>query len=120
MGGADHGFRFIQFPFNLAMPEAATLSNQSAGRSTVPLFEAATKLGIGCFTSVPLLQGQLARSGPKRGGLSPAQTALQFARSAPGSLAALIGQKEPNHLSENLDLAARPPWDAATFAAMLD
>ena len=28
VGGASHGFRFIQLPFNLAMPEAFTLSNQ--------------------------------------------------------------------------------------------
>ncbi|MHB8568021.1 MAG: aldo/keto reductase [Nitrososphaerales archaeon] len=29
VGGSDHGFRFIQFPFNLAMPEALVLRNQN-------------------------------------------------------------------------------------------
>jgi hypothetical protein len=27
-GGESHGFRYIQLPFNLAMPEALTLLNQ--------------------------------------------------------------------------------------------
>ncbi|MGP8077289.1 MAG: aldo/keto reductase [Thermoplasmata archaeon] len=119
VGGEGHGFRFVQFPFNLAMPEAATLANQSVGGTHEPLFAAASKLGIACFTSVPLMQGHLARTGPKRTGLSSAQTALQFARSAPGALSALVGQKDPNHLSENLDVAVRRPWDRATFDAML-
>lgn len=119
VGGEAHGFAYVQFPFNLAMPEAATFPNQPVDGAAVPLFSAARKLGLACFTSVPLLQGQLARSGPKRARLSPAQTALQFARSAPGNLAALVGQKSPDHLSENLELAVRPPWDRAAFEALL-
>ncbi len=119
VGGADHGFRFLQFPFNLVMPEAATLRNQPAGGEVVDLFSAARKLGLGCFTSVPLFQGQLARTGPKRNGLTSAQTALQFARSAPGTLGPLIGQKRSEHLSENLEVAARLPWGAEPFAGLL-
>jgi aryl-alcohol dehydrogenase-like predicted oxidoreductase len=119
VGGAHHGFRYVQFPFNLAMPEAAVVSNQSVGGTLETLFGAARDLGVSCFTSVPLLQGRLARTGPKRTGLTCAQTALQFARSAPGSLAALIGQKSPTHLSENLEVAARRPWDRATFDALI-
>jgi aryl-alcohol dehydrogenase-like predicted oxidoreductase len=109
VGGEDHGFRFVQFPFNLAMPEAAKVRNQPFGGARVTLFEAARRLRVGCFTSVPLYQGQLARSGPKRNGLTAAQTALQFARSAPGVIAPLVGQKRSEHLSENLELASRPP-----------
>ncbi|MGC2205288.1 MAG: aldo/keto reductase, partial [Thermoplasmata archaeon] len=69
LGGEQHGFRFVQFPFNLAMPEAAAVHNQLVGEDRLTLFEAAARLGIACFTSVPLLQGQLARGGPKRQGL---------------------------------------------------
>ncbi|HTP53881.1 MAG TPA: aldo/keto reductase [Thermoplasmata archaeon] len=119
VGGEEHGFRFVQFPFNLGMPEAATLPNQPVGKSFEPVFSAAPKLGVACFTSIPLMQGRLSRSGPKRNGLTSAQTALQFARSAPGSLAALVGQKDPAHLSENLELAVRRPWDRATFETLL-
>ena len=116
IGGEHHGMRFVQFPFNLAMPEAARARNQPVAGARGTLFEAAGRLEIGCFTSVPLVQGQLARAGPTREGLTAAQTAIQFARSAPGSLAPLIGQKRPEHLSENLEVAGRPPWDEAEFS----
>jgi aryl-alcohol dehydrogenase-like predicted oxidoreductase len=119
VGGDDHGFRFIQFPFNLAMSEATAVHNQLVGEERLNLFDAARRLGVACFTSVPLLQGQLARAGPKRQGLSAAQTALQFARSAPGTLAPLVGQKSSEHLAENLEIASLAPWDEAAFADVL-
>jgi aryl-alcohol dehydrogenase-like predicted oxidoreductase len=119
VGGKEHGFRFVQFPFNLAMPEAAAVHNQLVGDERLTLFDAATRLGVACFTSVPLLQGQLARGGPKRQGLSAAQTALQFARSAPGTLGPLIGQKSSEHLAENLEVAGLPPWDAGAFSDVM-
>ena len=119
VGGEDHGFRFVQFPFNLAMPEAVTLHNQPVGGSRTTLFDAAQRLGVSCFTSVPLVQGQLARSGPKRDGLTRAQTALQFARSAPGTIGPLVGQKSAEHLSENLEVAARLPWDVHEFRSFV-
>jgi aryl-alcohol dehydrogenase-like predicted oxidoreductase len=119
VGGADHGFRYVQFPFNLAMPEAARLRTQNAGGERLSLFDAARKLGVASFTSVPLFQGQLAREGPEAESLTAAQTALQFARSAPGSLGALVGQKSPEHLAENLKLAESPPWDEAEFRVWL-
>jgi aryl-alcohol dehydrogenase-like predicted oxidoreductase len=119
VGGEGHGFRFIQFPFNLAMTEAAVVHNQFVADERMTLFDAADRVGVACFTSVPLLQGQLAKGGPKRRGLSPAQTALQFARSAPGTLGPVIGQKSSEHLSENLEVASVPPWDAAGFAEVM-
>ncbi len=119
VGGADHGFRFVQLPYNPAMPEAARVRNQPVGGDVLPLFDAARRLGIGCFTSVPLLQGRLSRSGPKLHGLSSAQTAIQFARSTPGVIAPLIGQKTCEHLSENLEVAARLPWAATDFGPLL-
>jgi aryl-alcohol dehydrogenase-like predicted oxidoreductase len=117
--GEDHGFRFVQFPFNLGMSEAAAVRNQMVGADRMTLFQSAERQRVHCFTSVPLFQGQLARSGFRSGGLSPAQTAIQFARSAPGTLGPLIGQKQPEHLSENLSVADRPPWSAAEFAELL-
>jgi len=119
VGGKGHGFRYVQFPFNLAMPEAAVVHNQIVTDERLTLFEAAQRLGVACFTSVPLLQGQLARAGPKRQGLTPAQTALQFARSAPGTLGPLIGQKSSEHLAENLEVASLAPWDSAGFRDVL-
>ena len=118
-GGEAHGFRFVQFPFNLAMPEAASVRNQPVQGERRTLFAAAQALGVGCFTSVPLGQGQFARVGPTLDGLTAAQTAVQFARSAPGALSALIGQKRPEHLSENLRLAERAPWAESEFGRLL-
>ncbi|MCI4352957.1 MAG: aldo/keto reductase [Thermoplasmata archaeon] len=119
VGGEDHGFRFIQFPFSVGMPDAAVQKNQSVKGEKLTLFEAAQRLGVGCFTSVPLLQGQLARVGPVANGLSAAQTAIQFARSAPGTIGPLVGQKEPAHLAENLRLADRAPWERREFETYL-
>jgi len=115
VGGESHGFRFVQFPFNFAMTEAAVLRTQSIDGARVTAFGAVEKLGLGAFTSVPLYQGQLSREGPAASPLTTAQTAIQFARSAPGSLAALVGQKTPEHLAENLQLSTVEPWDEPTF-----
>ncbi|MCI4360371.1 MAG: aldo/keto reductase [Thermoplasmata archaeon] len=119
VGGAEHGFRFIQFPFNLAMPEAAALRLQPVAGQRRSLFEAAEALGVGCFTSVPLMQGRLARVAAVEGAGSAAIRALQFARAGPGTLAPLVGQKSPAHLSENLAVAGLEPWDRATFDAAI-
>ena len=67
-GGKEHGFRFVQFPFNLAMAEAAAARTQRVGHERLSVFDAAHRLHLGVFTSVPLLQGQLTRHGPPRGG----------------------------------------------------
>lgn len=120
VGGDDHGFRFVQFPFNLEMSEAAVVRNQPVKGERRSLLEAAAALGIGCFTSVPLLQGQLATDGPMSGQLSAAQTALQFARSAPGALTALVGQKRAEHLSENLAVAGMSPFDETEWRSLLN
>ena len=119
VGGAHHGLRFIQFPFNLAMPEAATLTTQPVEGRAFSLFDAAEALGVGCFTSVPLLQGRLARGTDPEEARHAATRAIQFARGAPGTIGPLVGQKTPEHLSQNLAIAATDPWDRATFDAGL-
>ncbi|HEV2428504.1 MAG TPA: aldo/keto reductase, partial [Thermoplasmata archaeon] len=119
VGGESHGFRFVQFPFNAFMPEAAVVRNQRVHEERCTLFQAAGRLGVGTFTSVPLLQGRLAVEGGGAPGLTRAQSAIQFARSAPGNLAPLVGQKSPDHLSENLRVAEKPPWPEAEFEAAL-
>ena len=46
IAGDSHGFRFMQLPYNLAMPEALTLHNQTAADGEASLLEAASALGI--------------------------------------------------------------------------
>ncbi len=107
-GGPSHGFRFVQLPFNRAMPEASERRNQRVGEERLTPFDAARRLGIACLSNVPLLQGRLARGAPV-GGRSPAQAALEFARSTPGILTVLVGVKRPDHLAEDLAVAGWPP-----------
>src|SRR4029078_3037722 len=72
VGGKDHGFRFIQLPYNLAYSEALLLKNQPAGaQDKLTILEAAGKLNVGVFTSIPLFQGRLLGAQiPDYGGMS--------------------------------------------------
>jgi aryl-alcohol dehydrogenase-like predicted oxidoreductase len=52
VGGKDHGFRFIQLPYNLAYSEALLLKNQSVGTErNLTILEAAALLKVGVFTA---------------------------------------------------------------------
>lgn len=122
VGGDGHGFRYIQLPFNLAFIEALGMNFQTVNGQRISLLEAALDLGIGVFTSVPLLQGQLLQQPrlPQFQGLeTPAQVCLQFVRSNPGVLAPLVGHKQPHHVEENLKVASVPPLSVEAFQAML-
>ncbi|HWS53885.1 MAG TPA: aldo/keto reductase [Pyrinomonadaceae bacterium] len=123
-GGDAHGFRFVQLPFNLAMPEALVAENQTHRGATVSLLEAARALGVTVVASASLLQGKVARALPERvreplGSLSTdAQTALQFVRSTPGVTTALVGMGRRAHVEENLQLAKLPPASAADYSRL--
>ncbi len=114
-GGESHGFRFIQLPFNLAMPEALTLANQTVAGEPVSLLEAAQTLGVTVMSSASIFQGRVARGLPETlretlGSLSTdAQTAIQFVRSAPGITTALVGMSTREHVEENLALVGVEP-----------
>ncbi len=112
VAGDKHHFRFIQLPFNLAMPEALFFQNQKLGDEYVSTLEAAEKLGLTAIASGSLLQGQVARGLPEAirdplGSLATdAQTGIQFVRSAPGITTALVGMSQRAHVEENLQLVA--------------
>ena len=95
IGGNEHGFRFIQPPYNLAYNEALVLKNQTIGtEKNLNILEAAAKLNIGIFTSIPLFQGQLLRASiPKYDGLND-QVAKLIQIIRPSVIAPLIGQKK--------------------------
>ena len=110
VAGESHRFRFIQLPFNLAMPEA--FANRSNGESVL---DAAARAGISVVASASLLQSRLARNLPEEiraklaGARTDAQRAIQFVRSTPGIAVALVGMSNPEHVRENLCLANVPP-----------
>ena len=63
VGGNKHGFHFIQIPFNLAYSEALLLKNQSVGiEKNLSILEAADRLKIKVFTSIPLFQRRLLKA----------------------------------------------------------
>ncbi|HCX30060.1 MAG TPA: hypothetical protein DHU55_09875 [Blastocatellia bacterium] len=121
VGGESHGFRFIQLPFNLAMPEALTLANQMVDSEQMSLLEAAEAFGITVVSSASIFQGRVARGLPENiresmGSLpTDAEAAIQFVRSAPGITTALVGMSSLEHVEENLHLAGVGPVKPEQF-----
>ena len=119
--GEGHGFRFVQLPFNLGMPEAHTLANETVAGDALTLLEAAEQLGVTIIASGSILQGRLAQGLPADlqetlGSLpSDAQTAIQFVRSAPGITTSLVGMSNRAHVEENLQLVGRSPLAPEQF-----
>ncbi len=112
VGGKNHGFRFIQLPYNLVYSEAALLENQDVGSiKNLTILEAAERLNIGVFTSIPLFQSRLLDANiPDYAGLTDqVEKLIQIIRSTPSIIAPLIGQKKPQHVQQNIKLADVPP-----------
>jgi len=124
VGGDKNGFRFIQLPYNLGMPEAVSVANETVGGEATTVVEAAFSLGITVVVSASMLQGRVARGLPDAirqplGSLATdAQTAIQFVRSTPGISTALVGMSKVEHVEENLSLIDKEPVGPEAFAAI--
>ena len=79
VGGDEHGFHFIQLPFNELMPQGAAVIGT------------ARQLAVTVVTSASLMQGRI-----------PPRRAIEFVRSQPGITTALIGMSRVEHVEENL------------------
>jgi aryl-alcohol dehydrogenase-like predicted oxidoreductase len=118
-GGVRHHFRYIQLPFNLAMPEALA---QTSSVGTV--LEQAARLDITVVASASLLQARLARDLPAElaaqfpGTHTDAQRAIQFTRSTPGITVALVGMSNPAHVRENLAVSRLPALAEEQYSAL--
>jgi aryl-alcohol dehydrogenase-like predicted oxidoreductase len=120
VAGAEHRFRGVQLPVNLAMAQAVAFRSQAAGGRRLPALAAARSLGLAAFGSASILQGRLSADLPPvvheafPGLDTDAQRALQFSRSAPGETCALVGASSPEHAREDFALArfAPAPEDA--------
>ena len=117
VGGNDHGFRFVQLPYNLHFDQAFMLKNQLVDGKSASILESAKQLNVGVFTSVPLMQGRLLdwAKGKPEFSAAPSVGLLQFIRSTPGVLAPLVGQKSDAHVSENLEVLKIPPFSEDEF-----
>lgn len=113
---SEHRFRAIQFPLNLAMPEALVERTQPWRlHSEQTVLACARELGLVTYASASLMQAKL------RGRLPPQtkdafgidddlEACLHFTRSAPGLTTALVGMGRPAHAKQDVGWAmARPP-----------
>jgi len=116
-GGKEHGFRFIQLPFNLMLDQAYMTKNHNVGGKTVSVLEAAQEFNLGVFTSVPIMQGKLLTTNviPELENFSASVRLLQFVRSTPGITAPLIGHKLESHVKENMNVMKIPPLSELEF-----
>lgn len=125
IAGDDHHFRFVQLPFNIAMPEALTRPNQLIDGKLVPMVQAARSLGIVLVTSAALLQGQLTKNLPPfiaaaLGRTENSSLALQFARSVPGLTTALVGMSRVQHVKSNAELVGVEPASREQFLKLFE
>jgi aryl-alcohol dehydrogenase-like predicted oxidoreductase len=124
-GGRAHHFRWIQLPLNLAMPEAFTRACQPFGGQLLTPLEAARAAGLQVQVSASLGQARILAklpAGPEAvlpGCRTPAQAALQFARSCPGVSTALCGMSRPEHVAENLEILRLPKTGLRELQAMV-
>jgi aryl-alcohol dehydrogenase-like predicted oxidoreductase len=121
VAGQNHRFRVVQLPYNLAMPEALTVANQTVDGERLSMLEASTRLGITIMCSASIFQARLAQNLPPNiaeamHGLSTdAQRAIQFVRSTPGVTTALVGMSTRSHVEENLTTAHLAPAPLEDF-----
>jgi Predicted oxidoreductases (related to aryl-alcohol dehydrogenases) len=121
IGGESHGFRFIQLPLNLAMPEAFLLKNQAVSGKVYTVLEAARELGVSVMCSASILQGRLVHSVPLEirqtlgNPTTDAMTSIQFVRSTPGVTTALVGMSRSIHVEENMLLTGFAPVSAEIY-----
>jgi aryl-alcohol dehydrogenase-like predicted oxidoreductase len=120
VAGADHHFRVIQAPYNLALPELYASFNQTVGGEAMTTLDAAARLGVSVFSSASLMQSRLTESLPDEVTAampmaSSAETALQFARSTPGVACALAGMARTAHVRQNLGVMRVAPATGDAF-----
>jgi aryl-alcohol dehydrogenase-like predicted oxidoreductase len=134
-GASESGLAAIQLPFNVTMADAFTVAahgdadpdgeggGDEDGRQSALRY--AHERGLDVFTSASIGQGDLARSIPaavdaELAGDTPAQRALNFARSAPGVTAALVGASRADHVAENVAAGTFDPLGARAFDAVFE
>ncbi len=126
-GRETTGLRAIQLPFNVEMADAYTVAAHEGPDGPVSALEFASEAGLDAFTSASIGQGALAEPGAipeavdaKLAGDTPAQRALNFARSAPGVTCSLVGTRDPDHLAENVGAGRFEPMGARAFDATFE
>jgi aryl-alcohol dehydrogenase-like predicted oxidoreductase/nucleoside-diphosphate-sugar epimerase len=111
IGTTCHHLNALQLPFNIRDQEALKLPTQLINGKLVPALAAATSLGLYCFSSASVLQGNNIPSNQIKTlleavpGYSPQSAALHAARSAPGVGTALVGMRRLSSLENAIDIS---------------
>jgi len=129
-GADDCGFAAVQLPLNVLWADAVRTRAHSIGEEDdhadgdgrVSALRWIQERGLAAFASATLAQGELAAPdaappavAERLAGETPAQRAINFARSAPGVTAALVGTGRPDHAAENLAAGTFDPLGARAF-----
>ena len=119
-GNTATHLRAIQLPFNVAMSEAFRVESHEGPDDEESALWFAQNAGLNVFASASLAQGKLADGLPEEvasrlEGETPAQRAINFARSAPGVTSALVGASSVEHVEENLGACRFEPMGAEAF-----
>ncbi|MFB6080883.1 MAG: aldo/keto reductase [Haloferacaceae archaeon] len=121
----EHGLAAVQLPFNVVMADAFTRAVHDDGDGPRSALEYAHGAGLKVFASAALAQGDLLDAFPagieaELSGDTRAQRAINFARSAPGVTAALVGASRREHVVENLAAGTFDPLGARAFDAVFE
>jgi aryl-alcohol dehydrogenase-like predicted oxidoreductase len=125
VGNAGTHLRAVQVPFNVHMADAFTVAAHEGAEGPTSTLAFCREAGLDVFTSASIGQGDLAAGLPstvadRLAGDTPAQRAVNFARSAPGVTAALVGMGRPEHVRENLAAGTFAPMGADAFDATFE
>jgi aryl-alcohol dehydrogenase-like predicted oxidoreductase len=126
-GNAATHLRAVQLPFNVHMADAFTVAAHEGAEGPQSALAFAQDAGLNVFTSASILQGDLAEAGSipeavaaRIEGDTPAQRAINFARSAPGVTASLVGMGSREHVRENVAAGTFEPLGASAFDATFE
>ena len=126
-GASSTHLRAIQLPFNVRMADAFTVEAHVGPDGPTSALWFAADAGLDVFTSASILQGELANEGAippavdrRLSGDTPAQRAINFARSAPGVTCSLVGTGSPEHVPENVAAGTFEPMGATAFDAVFE
>ncbi|WP_248897490.1 aldo/keto reductase [Haloplanus halobius] len=125
VGRDETGFGAVQLPFNVDMADAFTVSPHEFRGERRSALDIAQALGIDVVASASLAGGDLASGLPpvtdaELAGDTPAQRAINFARSAPGVTCALVGTSDSDHVAENVAAGTFDPLGARAFDAVFE
>ncbi len=125
VGNETTAFRAVQLPFNAGMAGGFTVEAQEGPEGAQSALAFAHEAGLDAYATHPLGGGALADGLPPEvadelAGDTPAQRALNFARSAPGVVAALVGASSEGHVRENVAAGTFAPLGADAFDAVFE